>query len=219
MNKMQSPRPYSKHEHLRILFPLFLFALILLPISHSLVYSTLEMEAISQIGEPVEGVHFFLECKMTFSTVERYLCTSNMNGTCKSACMDCSEEEGAQIRATYQNQTVMQEILQWEGNDTCKAFYEPITRLGTFIFEAGESEEIVEIEEGEGAEGNLPENTNIETKDYYLGETEEDYEYTSYLDENEEETAQEEGICPGAFILFLPMLASLFINYPKYPGN
>jgi hypothetical protein len=196
-----------------------LFAVLLLPAAHSLVYSTLEMEAMSQVGEPVEGVHFFLECKMSFSSVERYLCTSNLNGTCKSSCMDCAVNEGAQIRATYLNQTVLQEILAWEGNDTCKGFHEPYVSLGPFIFEVEEAVEEAPESDVEGAEENLPEDTNIETHDYYLGETEGDYEYTSYLDELEEEEGENgEGgdACIGAFIL-LCACASFLVYYPKNP--
>lgn len=190
--------------------PAFLLAILLLPVAHPLVYSTLEMEAISQVGDPVEGVHFFLECKMTVATVERYLCTSTLNGTCKSPCMDCSNEEGAQIRATHGNQTLFQEIPLWQGNETCKSFHEPMVALGTFIFEVEEEEE-AEPEEVEGAEENLPENTSIETREFYLGETEE-YEYVSYLKENEEEGGGES--CLPAFIL-LPLLLLCFCRGSK----
>lgn len=180
-----------------------LAALLLFSISYSLEYSTLEMRVIDQNANPVEGVHFFLKCKMTFTTPERYLCTSGINGTCKSACMDCVGGETAFVEAKYGNDTFEQEITAWSGSDeeSCKSFHPPSNSLGTFIIEV---EEIVEEEpepedEDLTAQEGIPENVNIETKDYHFSSTE--YEYTSYLDE-EEETVPEDESCMPAFALF-----------------
>jgi hypothetical protein len=185
----------------------FLLAVLLLfSILHSLDYSTLEMRVIDQNGNPVEGVHFFLKCKMTFTSPERYLCTSGFNGTCKSACMDCAQGETAFVGARYGNDTFEQEIIAWAGSDeeSCKSFHPPSNPLGTFIIEV---EEIVEEEpepSGEDltAQEGIPENVNIETKDYHFSSTE--YEYSSYLDE-EEAAPPEDDVC-------IPVVALLGVS-------
>lgn len=189
-----------------------LFALLLLSgLGHSLEYSTLEMKVLDQNGKPVPGVEFFLECKMTFTTVERHMCTSGPNGTCKSACMDCAPGEAAFVRANYGNQTVEQEIISWTGSDaeSCQPSYPPSNPLGTFVVYVEEPPEEEPEEEipDESASENLPENVNIETKDYYLSTGEdEEYTYVSYVnDSGAEEPEKEGGGCLPVFaILFLP---------------
>lgn len=194
-----------------------LLAFMLLPCAHALVYSTLELSAESDSGAPVEGAHFFLECKMNFATAERHVCTSNLSGSCKSACMDCAEGEPASIRAQYGEQEAIFEISSWAGEESCKAFYAPLNVADAFVFEV--EEEIVPVPEtgGEGAQESIPENTNIETKDYNLGELGgEDYEYTSYLEETQGEDGDSaDGACLPAFAL--PAL--FLIYYSKYSGN
>ncbi|MBD3398362.1 hypothetical protein GF412_04055 [Candidatus Micrarchaeota archaeon] len=187
-----------------------LAALLLFSLSYSLEYSTLEIRVIDQNANPVEGVHFFLKCKMTFSSPERYLCTSGMNGTCKSGCMDCAAGETAFVTAQYGNDTFEQEITAWTGSDqeSCKSFHPPSNPLGTFIIEVEEIEEEESEQEGnQTAQGGIPENVNIETKDYHFSSTE--YEYTSYL-EGEEETASEEECLPAFALLGLLFCAFAF---------
>jgi hypothetical protein len=182
------------------------------PCPHALVYSTLELSAESDSGAPVEGAHFFLECRMTFSTVERHLCISNLSGSCKSACMDCAEGELASIRAQYGEEESVFEIPFWAGEESCKAFHLPLNSVEAFVFEVeNEVPPPLGTEEG-GAQDNLPENTNIETHDYHLGELDgEDYEYTSYLDEEEDgEEDDKGGTCIGAFILLCACAACFF---------
>ncbi|MBN2122459.1 hypothetical protein JW721_05410 [Candidatus Micrarchaeota archaeon] len=190
-----------------------LFALLCVPCAHSLVYSTLELTAQSDSGAPIEGVHFFLECKMTLSSVERHLCISNLSGSCKSACMDCAGGEPASIRAQYGEEESTFEIPSWAGEEACKAYYEPLNSVDAFVFEVQGAVSPPPETEGEGAQENLPENTNIETHDYHLGELEdEDYEYTSYLDELEEDGEEDDkgGTCIGAFILLCACAACFF---------
>ena|GEM_PF-2285766 len=196
---------------MRAFFVLLLFALSL---SQSLEYSNLEMNVLNQHGEPVEGVNFFLNCKMTFTTVERFLCTSGLNGTCKSACIDCAPGEVATVRATYGNQTIEQTIPSWTGSDaeSCKPTYATSNPLGTFVVETEEvpNEELVpDPSEIDGSKENLPENVNIETKDYHLTSTEGDsYEYVSYVNttaKKEAEAASQDAGCLPFFIL-LPFL-------------
>jgi len=186
----------------------FAFILFLLSLSFALDYSTLEMNAIDQRGEPAEGVNFFLECKMSFTTVERFLCTSNFNGTCKSGCMDCARGEEAIVRAIYTNQTIEQAIPAWEGSDSesCKPMHAPSNSLGTFVVEVEippEPEAELNSEE-EGSQGNLPENVHIETKDYHLSTNEGEYEYESYVNtsKNKEEKT-EPSACPIGFALLV----------------
>lgn len=191
---------------------LLLSLLLVLSISYSLEYSTLEMRIIDQNANPVEGSHFFLECKMSFTTVDRYLCTSDMNGTCKSGCMDCAPGETAFVRAKYANKTLEQEIIAWTGSDSesCLSFHPPSNPLGTFIIEIEYEEDELSQDTGDedlNAQENIPENVNIETKDYHFSST--DYEYTSYVEEDEE--VQEESCLP-AFALF----GLFFLYYAKY---
>lgn len=187
---------------------LFAFLLLLLSFSFALDYSTLEMNAIDQTGEPAEGVNFFLKCKMSFTTVERFLCTSNFNGSCKSACMDCARGEEAIVRAVYTNQSIEQIIPSWEGSDaeSCKPMYAPSNSLGTFVVEVEipPEQETQTIENIDGSQENLPENVNIETKDYHLSTNPGEYEYESYVNTSknkEEETNSNSGCLPIFLIL------------------
>ncbi|MCP4646908.1 MAG: hypothetical protein GY852_04125 [bacterium] len=195
----------------------FLFAvLLLLSISYSLDYSTLEMRIIDQNANPIEGAHFFMECKMSFTTVDRYLCTSDLNGTCKSGCMDCASGETAFVRAKYANKTFDQEITGWTGSDaeSCLSFHPPSNPLGTFIIEVDyDPDELPQdpVDEDLDAGENLPENVNIETKDYHFSSTD-SYEYESYADEEEE--VPEESCFPAFAIL-----SSLLFYYAKYSLN
>ena len=195
----------------------FLFAVLLLfSISYSLDYSTLEMRIIDQNANPIEGAHFFLECKMSFTTVDRYLCTSDLNGTCKSGCMDCAPGETAFVRAKYANKTFEQEIIGWTGSDSesCLSFHPPSNSLGTFIIEVEYDPDELPQDTGDedvNAQENIPENVNIETKDYHFSSTE-SYEYESYVEEDEE--IPEESCLP-AFALF----GLFFLYYAKYSLN
>ena len=184
------------------------FALLAFSLSHSLDYSTLEMQAIDQNGNPAEGVNFFLKCKMTFTTVERFLCTSGRNGTCKSRCMDCAPGEEAIVRAAYGNQSIEQAIPSWAGSDaeSCKPFYPPSNRLGTFVVTVEEppEAEAPPVSEIEGSQENLPENVNIETKDYHLSTNQGEYEYVSYVNtskKREEEAASRDAGCLPFFAI------------------
>ncbi|MFP3949956.1 MAG: hypothetical protein ACLFUZ_02570 [Candidatus Micrarchaeia archaeon] len=203
-----------------------LFALLLLSgIVHPLEYSTLEMKVLDQNGNPVPGVEFFLDCKMTFTTVERHICTSGPNGTCKSACMDCAPGEAAFVRATYSNQTVEQEIISWTGSDaeSCQPSHPSSNPLGNFIVyvEGPPEEEPEEEASGEGASKNLPENVNIETKDYHLSTGEdEEYTYVSYVNDSgnmEDSENKEEGCLPVFAILF--PLAWCFVSRASFLFN
>ncbi len=177
-------------------------------LSHALDYSTLEMKAIDQNGNPAEGVNFFLTCKMTFTTVERFLCTSGLNGTCKSACIDCAQGEEATVRATYGNQTLEQSIPFWTGSDaeSCKPYYASSNSLGTFVVQIEEPPESQTPQTNvSGSQENLPENVNIETKDYHISTTEgEEYEYVSYVNTSkskDEETNGGAGCLPALALL------------------
>ena len=154
---------------------------------------------------------------MSFTTVERFLCTSNFNGTCKSACMDCARGEEAIVRAVYTNQSIEQVIPAWEGSDaeSCKPMHAPTNSLGTFLVEVEkppEPEESLNPEE-EGSQGNLPENVHIETKDYHLSTNQGEYEYESYVNtsKNKEEETKADAGCLPAFIL----LGALFFLAAK----
>ncbi|MBD3389375.1 hypothetical protein GF415_00255 [Candidatus Micrarchaeota archaeon] len=204
---------------------IMLFAILLLSgIIYSLEYSTLEMRVLDQNGRSVSGVEFFLDCKMTFTTVERHMCTSGPNGTCKSACMECAPGESAFVRANYGNQTVEQEIISWTGSDaaSCQPSYPPSNLLGTFVVyvEEAPEEEPEEEPQDESASENLPENVNIETKDYYLSTGEdEDYTYVSYVNNSDAKEPEGAGGCLPVFaILFLPAFfvfsrSSLLFNH------
>ncbi len=198
-----------------------LFVLLLVfGLAHSLEYSTLEMKVLGQNGKPVQGVEFFLDCKMTFTTVERHICTSGPNGTCKSTCMDCAPGETAFVRAAYGNQTVEQEIISWTGSDaeSCQPSYPPSNPLGTFVVYVEEPPD-EEPEEGavnEGASESLPENVNIETGDYYLSTGEdEEYTYVSYVNDSGDggDSGDKEGSCLPLFALIFPL--AFFLS----PGN
>ena len=197
---------------MRAFFVLLFLAFFL---SHALDYSTLEMKAIDQNGNPTEGINFFLTCKMTFTTVERFLCTSNRNGTCKSACIDCASGEEATVRATYGNQTLEQSIPSWAGSDSesCKPHYATSNPLGTFIVQVDEPP-VSETPQTNvsGSQENLPENVNIETKDYHISTTEDEtYEYVSYVNitkKKEEEAKKNAGCLPLFALLFLLALCA-----------
>ncbi len=194
---------------------LILLLLLGISLSYSLEYSTLELNVLNQHGESVEGVNFFLNCKMSFTTVERFLCTSSQNGTCKSACMDCAAGEEATIRLNYGNQTTEQIIPAWEGSDagSCKPSYATSNPLGTFVVETEEAPEgqTQDYSEINGSKGNLPENVNIETKDYRISGSEgENYEYVSYVNttaKKEAETSSDAGCLP--FFIMLPFILLL----------
>lgn len=199
---------------MRAFLVLLLFTLSL---SYSLEYSNLELDVLNQHGEPVEGVNFFLECKMTFTTVERFLCTSGINGSCKSACIDCAPGEVASIRATYRNQTILQIIPFWTGSDaeSCKPTYAPSNSLGTFVIETEDvpgDELAQEYSEIDGSQGNLPENVQIETKDYYLATTDgENYEYISYVNTTAKKEAEAGTSNAGCLPFFMLFPLALFL--------
>lgn len=139
----------------------------------SLLYSTLNLTATDQEGIPLQKVEFFLKCKMSFATPERFLCTSDSSGTCLSACMDCAPGTTATVRAKYFNYTIEQNIASWKGiEEGCAHSSEPLNPTGIFSFTVSEEEKKLAQNQTEdeidGASENLPVNTNIETKDFQL---------------------------------------------------
>jgi hypothetical protein len=187
--------------HLFNMKALLLSILLLLSLSHALEYSTLEIEALDQKGDPVQGVNFFITCRMTFTTVDRFLCKTGVNGTCMSGCVECAPGWPAFVHAQYGNQSVEQEIPSWRGSDaeSCKPYYPTSNPLGTFLFWVESPPEAETPEYADGAGENLPENVNIENKEYRIGFEEEEYEYVSYVDYGEDK--EEEGCLPAFALL------------------
>lgn len=188
-----------------------LFACIILcSLIFPLDYSSLSLYAEDQSGNPVEGVGFFLSCKMTLAAVERHLCTSGANGSCMSPCMDCAPGEGATVYARYEGGEAAQGIATWSGvaQADCNASL-PLIALEPFIFQVEETPG-----EDAGADGNgtvgegIAGNTDIETHDYYLGNPDEEFEYDSYLEEKTEEEEEEEGCMSGFALLVLAILCA-----------
>lgn len=162
----------------RFLLPALLISLFSFSFADSaLEHSTLALNATDQAGNPLPRAEFFLTCRMTFATPERFLCASDASGGCLSACMDCAPGLPATVRGKYLNHTIEQNISSWKGVSlgNCTPSSAPSNSLNTFAFTVTEEEKnIAQDESGEieGASENIPENTSIVTKDFQLGPSE-----------------------------------------------
>ncbi len=193
----------------RFLQAFFLLVLISSPFAYSsLLYSTLNLTATDQGGNPLSKAEFFLSCKMSFATPERFLCATDSSGNCLSPCMDCAPGVSAVVRGKYLNHTIEKTIPSWGGTGAnCTPYSEPYNGLEIFAFEISEEERGLSKNETDDeidtASENIPINTNIETKDFHLDS--EDSNESSYSGPSEAQDVKTGEICPFAFLL--PLLA------------
>jgi hypothetical protein len=176
----------------------------------ALEYSTLNLTAADQSGNPLPRAEFFLKCKMSFATPERFLCASDVSGSCQSACMDCAPGVSAVVRGNYLNHTIEQNISSWKGIEgNCSPSSSPSNDLDIFTFTVSEEEKKLSQNETEnevdGASENIPVNTNIETKDFQLGSSNgSDTEYSGPTSAQDVKTGES---CLPAFALIFSFLA------------
>ncbi len=183
----------------------------------ALEYSTLNLTATDQNGNPLPRAEFFLTCKMSFATPERFLCASDSSGSCLSACMDCAPGVSALVRGRYLNHTIEQNISSWKGIEgNCSPSSSPSNKLDTFAFTVSEEEKNLPKNETQnetdGASGNIPLNTSIETKDFQISAnngTDADYSTT------EAQNVKTNESCLPAFGLLLSSLALVGFGRPK----